>query len=157
MLFSPALGFEVLSLGLTGPCRIHFGPFWSIPFEPAYAESTILVREVPGIGRRLQRDQLQPEAGHHQRRKLYGGRHRPDADELHRLGLAGGTTYCYVVTASNLGGESAGSAETSAITAPSAPGSLVATAGNGQVVLSWAASAGAGSYTIRRSTTSGSG
>jgi len=50
MLFSPALGFEVLSLGLTGPCRIHFeehfGSFWSMPFERAYAESTILVRKV---------------------------------------------------------------------------------------------------------------
>jgi hypothetical protein len=50
MLFSPALGFEVLALGLNGPCRIHSeeqsGPFWGTPFQRAYLESTILVRKV---------------------------------------------------------------------------------------------------------------
>ena len=41
--------------------------------------------------------------------------------------------------------------------APAAPTGLTATAGSGQVALSWGASAGANSYNLRRSTTSGSG
>jgi Subtilase family/Fibronectin type III domain len=40
---------------------------------------------------------------------------------------------------------------------PAAPTNLAATAGNAQVSLTWTASAGATSYTVRRSTTSGSG
>jgi hypothetical protein len=43
------------------------------------------------------------------------------------------------------------------VSAPDAPTSLAATAGDGQVSLSWNASAGATSYTVLRSTTSGSG
>ncbi|MBM7568380.1 GDSL-type esterase/lipase family protein [Paenibacillus sacheonensis] len=39
---------------------------------------------------------------------------------------------------------------------PAAPGSLTATAGSGQVALSWSASSGASSYTIKRGTSSGS-
>lgn len=50
MLFSPALGFEVLAAGLTSPCRISLekssGPFWQMPFQPTFAESNILVRKV---------------------------------------------------------------------------------------------------------------
>ncbi|QJD82069.1 endo-1,4-beta-xylanase [Cohnella herbarum] len=38
---------------------------------------------------------------------------------------------------------------------PAAPAGLMATAGNAQVALSWAASSGATSYTVKRSTTSG--
>ncbi|MGA2053637.1 MAG: autotransporter-associated beta strand repeat-containing protein, partial [Opitutales bacterium] len=38
-----------------------------------------------------------------------------------------------------------------------APGNLTATAGNGNVTLTWSAAAGAGNYSILRSTTSGSG
>src|SRR5439155_16458302 len=38
---------------------------------------------------------------------------------------------------------------------PAAPTNLVATAGNGQVGLSWSASSGATSYNVKRSTTSG--
>ena len=43
----------------------------------------------------------------------------------------------------------------STITAPAAPGNLVATAGNAQVTLTWTASSGATSYTVLRSTVSG--
>jgi autotransporter-associated beta strand protein len=43
------------------------------------------------------------------------------------------------------------------VSAPDAPADLVATAGDGQVGVSWNASAGATSYTVLRSTTSGSG
>ena len=43
----------------------------------------------------------------------------------------------------------------SSLTVPPAPTNLVATAGNGQVGLSWSASLGATSYNVKRSTTSG--
>jgi len=76
--------------------------------------------------------------------------------------LTNGTTYYYVVSASNSAGSSANSAQASATptgsttpTAPAAPTGLTATAGNGQVSLSWAASSGATSYTVKRATTSG--
>jgi subtilisin family serine protease len=74
-----------------------------------------------------------------------------------------GATYYYVVTAVNVTGESAPSAPVSTGSnptvpaAPAAPANLQATAGNGQVVLSWAASTGATGYNVKRSTTSGSG
>ena len=42
-------------------------------------------------------------------------------------------------------------------TPPSAPTGLVAVAGNGNVILSWSASATATNYYVKRSTTSGSG
>ncbi|MEJ0099039.1 MAG: fibronectin type III domain-containing protein [Pseudomonadota bacterium] len=74
--------------------------------------------------------------------------------------VTGGTTYYYVVSALNTAGESANSAQSSAtpqvvVTVPAAPTGLVATAGDSQVSLSWTASSGATSYTVKRSTTSG--
>lgn len=66
-----------------------------------------------------------------------------------------GTTYFYVVTASNLGGESAASNQASATPAPAAPVGLSATAGNAQVALSWGTSSGATSYTVKRAVVSG--
>lgn len=66
-----------------------------------------------------------------------------------------GNTYYYSVTALNSGGESALSAYAGATTIPPAPTGLVAAAGNGQVVLNWNTTTGAGSYNIKRATTSG--
>src|SRR5204863_172389 len=72
--------------------------------------------------------------------------------------LTNGTTYFYVATASNLGGESGVSNEASATPLPpppAAPIGLAATAGNAQVALSWNASATAASYAVKRATVSG--
>ena len=74
-------------------------------------------------------------------------------------GLSNGTTYYYVVTASNAAGEGPSSAQASATPAlpppPAPPTGLTATPGNGQVVLSWSASSGATSYTVKRGVASG--
>nr|WP_246027810.1 MULTISPECIES: glycoside hydrolase family 6 protein [Paenibacillus] len=74
--------------------------------------------------------------------------------------LTNGTTYYYVVSAVNSAGESTNSTQASAtpqagVTAPAAPASLTATAGNGQVSLTWSASTGATSYNVKRATTAG--
>ncbi|MDQ2873435.1 MAG: discoidin domain-containing protein [Actinomycetota bacterium] len=75
-------------------------------------------------------------------------------------GLTNGKTYFYNVAANNGVGVSPDSNEVSVIpaatgTAPPTPTGLVATAGNGSVALTWAASAGATSYSIYRGTASG--
>ncbi|GIP60500.1 glycoside hydrolase family 6 protein [Paenibacillus sp. FSL W8-0186] len=78
-------------------------------------------------------------------------------------GLTNGTTYYYVVSASNSAGQSPNSAQVSATptsgggnpTVPAAPAGLTATAGNAQVSLTWSAVNGATSYTVKRATTSG--
>ncbi|WEK54900.1 MAG: cellulase family glycosylhydrolase [Candidatus Cohnella colombiensis] len=75
-------------------------------------------------------------------------------------GLTNGTTYYYVVSATNSAGTSGNSTQVSAmpsagVTIPAAPTGLTATAGNAQVALSWTASSGATSYTVKRATTSG--
>jgi fibronectin type 3 domain-containing protein len=79
-----------------------------------------------------------------------------DAD----TGLTNATTYYYVVSALNAAGESANSSQVSATpvaptTPPATPTGLQATAGNAEVSLAWTASAGATSYHVKRSTTSG--
>jgi fibronectin type 3 domain-containing protein len=67
-----------------------------------------------------------------------------------------GTQYFFVMDALNASGTSADTGEVTA-TPVAAPGNLSATPGNGNVTLSWSATAGASAYTIKRSTTSGSG
>ena len=73
-------------------------------------------------------------------------------------GLTNGTKYFYVVAAYNSAGSSANSTEvnaTPALPPPTAPTGLAAAAGNAQIALTWTASAGATSYHVKRSTTSG--
>ena len=73
-------------------------------------------------------------------------------------GLTNGTTYYYVVTASNAAGESGNSPQKSATpnpAPPSAPTNLTASAGNQQVTLNWTAASGAVSYNVKRGTASG--
>jgi fibronectin type 3 domain-containing protein len=74
-----------------------------------------------------------------------------------------GTTYYYVVSATNVVGESGNSAQASAtptiptvpVTIPAIPTGLSATPGDAQVALSWAASSGATSYNVKRGPNSG--
>jgi autotransporter-associated beta strand protein len=69
---------------------------------------------------------------------------------------ADGTTYYYVVTAVAPGAQSGNSSEVNA-TPLATPTGLLATAGNGAITLTWSSVAGATSYNILRSLTSGSG
>ena len=76
-----------------------------------------------------------------------------------QTGLTNEVTYYYLVTAVNSVGESAASAQVSAIPAvnpaPAAPTDVTATPGNGEVTIAWTAVAGAISYNIYWSTTTG--
>jgi fibronectin type 3 domain-containing protein len=74
--------------------------------------------------------------------------------------LANGTTYYYVVSALDSAGESANSAQVSALpvapaSIPAAPTGLAATSGNARVSLSWSPSSSATSYHVKRATTNG--
>jgi predicted phage tail protein len=76
-------------------------------------------------------------------------------------GLTNGTTYFYVVKATNAAGSSPASNEASATPVPPphppppAPANVSAVAASGQVTLSWAASAGATSYSVYMGTSAG--
>jgi len=74
--------------------------------------------------------------------------------------VTAGTTYFYKVAAVSGANTSAQSTEasatpTSGVTAPGAPGGVVATAANSQVTVTWTAGSGATSYNLYRSTTAG--
>jgi fibronectin type 3 domain-containing protein len=73
--------------------------------------------------------------------------------------VTGGTTYYYVVTASNGTCSSGNSNEASTAptcTPPATPTGLTATAVNGSIILTWTASIGASSYSIYKNTTGSS-
>jgi subtilisin family serine protease len=75
-------------------------------------------------------------------------------------GLSDASKYYYVVRAVNAQGSSMNSSEVAAQPgglAPPPPAGVVASAGSGKITLSWSPSAGATTYTVFRSTTSGSG
>ena len=78
-----------------------------------------------------------------------------------KTGLSAGTTYYFIVTAANSVGESAASAQVTAITnaappaVPAAPTGVTATGGANQVSISWPAVSGATSYNIYWATTAG--
>jgi autotransporter-associated beta strand protein len=71
-------------------------------------------------------------------------------------GLSAGAEWYYMVRATSSSGTSGNSTVATATTLAAAPASLTATAGNGQVALSWSASGGATGYNVKRSTVSGS-
>ncbi len=82
----------------------------------------------------------------------------PTGSSYINTGLTNGTTYYYVVSAVNAGGESANSGQINAtpqVPAPPAPIGLAATPGNAQASVSWTAASGATSYNVKRSTVSG--
>jgi fibronectin type 3 domain-containing protein len=80
-----------------------------------------------------------------------------------QTGLAAGTTYYYIVTASNAAGEGAASAQVAATTlaavpsptAPAAPAGVTAVGGANQATISWPAVTGAASYNVYWSTATG--
>jgi endoglucanase len=79
-------------------------------------------------------------------------------------GLTNGTAYFYKLAAVNSCGlssadsaASAGATPSASCTPPAVPTSVAAAAGNAQATVSWATVSGATSYTVLRSTTSGSG
>jgi fibronectin type 3 domain-containing protein len=66
--------------------------------------------------------------------------------------VVNGTTYYYRVSAANAGGGSddAGPLQATPVDQPSAPGGLIVSPGDALISLSWQASAGAATYTVKR-------
>lgn len=83
----------------------------------------------------------------------------PAATNYPDTGVTNGTTYYYVVAASNAAGTSANSAAVAAtpmapVVAPAAPGALTALPGNGIITLTWTESVAVSSFHVKRATTS---
>jgi N-acetylneuraminic acid mutarotase len=88
----------------------------------------------------------------------HDGRFARAAPPFYDTGLVNGVSLYYIVTASNLGGESAPSAEVGATPLPPVPGApegVSITAGDGRVTLSWQAVTGAESYNVYWATAPG--
>ncbi len=83
----------------------------------------------------------------------------PAGTSFSDIGLSADTTYYYVVSASNAGGESADSSETNAVTLPdppTAPDGLAATAiSPSEIDLTWDPVTGASGYSVKRAASSG--
>lgn len=83
----------------------------------------------------------------------------PSATSYTDSSVVNGTTYFYIVSAYNKGGQSANSTEASATpevpSIPAAPTNLVATSGDRSVSISWTPRTNATSYRVKRATTSG--
>ena len=71
-------------------------------------------------------------------------------------GLFAGASWYYMVRATSSSGTSGNSTVATTTALAAAPAGFTATAGNGQVALSWSASSGAAGYNVKRSTVSGS-
>jgi fibronectin type 3 domain-containing protein len=79
-----------------------------------------------------------------------------NATTFNTIGLSPATTYYFTIQATNTSGPSARSTEVSALTDPSAPTDLKATAVSvSEIDLTWNAVTGASGYVLQRSTTSG--
>jgi hypothetical protein len=81
----------------------------------------------------------------------------PTGTAYTNIGLANGTNYYYVVSATNYVAESGNSSEATAtpLAPPAAPTGLTASAGDSQVSLSWNPASGAANYNLKRSTVTG--
>jgi fibronectin type 3 domain-containing protein len=80
----------------------------------------------------------------------------PTSNSFNDATSTAGSTYYYVVTATNAGGTSANSNEASLVLKPAVIGDLAAAVGSGTSVnLTWTASAGATSYSVYRGSTAG--
>jgi fibronectin type 3 domain-containing protein len=144
-----------VNLGGEGP---DSSPVVALPLAPPPAPTGLIA--VPGNARVSLSWNPAPRAARYSVRRLAfpSGPFRPAAEckteSFTDTNLVNGTTYSYVVLASNVGGESPPSAPATAtpVAPPAPPEGLAATPGDGQVHLAWSASPGAVGYHVKRAT-----